>query len=197
MLGKFFDRLVYLGGGLITLGLGTGFCTFVVDPGQKALMFDAIFGSGVGTTVLGEGIHFRFPKIYEPIFFNTRMTPHVIETRTSARDLQSVSISVRIMERPDIDHLRKLYLDLKQNYAERVLPNITHEIIKTVVARYNPDQLITQREKVSSEIKHQLVSKAAEFNIILDDVAVVHIEFSKEYRDAIEFKLVSQQMAER
>ncbi len=71
------------------------------------------------------------------------------------------------------------------------------ETIKAVVARYNPDQLITQREKVSQEIKQILVTKAKEFNIILDDVAILHIEFSKEFRDAIEAKQVSQQMAER
>ena len=72
---------------------------------------------------------------------------------------------------------------------------LAQETIKAVVARYNPDQLITQREKVSAEIKQILITKAKEFNIILDDVAILHIEFSKEYRDAIEAKQVSQQMA--
>jgi len=57
--------------------------------------------------------------------------------------------------------------------------------------------LITQREKVSAEIKSGLVSKAKEFNVIVEDVAILHIEFSKEFRDAIEQKQVSQQMAER
>jgi prohibitin 1 len=189
--------MIYLGGATIAAGFGLSFCTFVVDGGEKALMFDAITGRGVGQKVLGEGLHFRIPKLYEPIIFNVRMTPHVIETKTPARDLQLVNISVRILERPDVQFLAKLYIDQRQNYAERVLPNITHEIIKAVVARYNPDQLITQREKVSLEIKQGLVAKAKEFNIILDDVVIIHIEFSKEYRDAIEAKQVSQQEAER
>lgn len=197
MLNKFFNRLIYLGTTSVFVGIGLSFCTFVVDGGEKAIMFDAISGRGVSHKVLGEGLHFRIPKLYEPIIFNVRMTPHVVETKTPARDLQLVNISVRILERPDVEFLTKLYLDQRHNYAERVLPNITHEIIKAVVARYNPDQLITQREKVSLEIKQGLVSKAKEFNIILDDVAIIHIEFSKEYRDAIEAKQVSQQEAER
>jgi regulator of protease activity HflC (stomatin/prohibitin superfamily) len=65
------------------------------------------------------------------------------------------------------------------------------------VARYNPDQLITQREKVSNEIKQILIVKAKEFHIILEDVAILHIEFSNDFRAAIEMKQVSQQMAER
>lgn len=197
MLKKLFNSMIYTGSGLVLGGVMMSFCTFVVDGGEKALMFDAVTGSGVSQKVLGEGIHFRIPKIYEPIIFSVRMNPHVIEAKTPARDLQLVNISVRILERPDEQFLTKLYIDQRQNYAERVLPSITHEIIKAVVARYNPDQLITQREKVSNEIKQGLVSKAKEFNVILDDVAIIHIEFSKEFRDAIEAKQVSQQMAER
>jgi prohibitin 1 len=196
-LNKLLNGMQILGGGLLALSFGASFFTFVVDGGEKVIMFDAITGRGVCDKVLGEGIHFRIPKLYEPIKFSVRMNPHFIETKTAAKDLQIINISVRILERPDEEFLPKLYLDQKQNYAERVLPNITHETIKAVVARYNPDQLITLREKVSLEIKQGLVSKAKEFNIILDDVAIIHIEFSKEYRDAIEAKLVSQQMAER
>jgi prohibitin 1 len=194
---KILNRMTYAGGALLGLAFGASFFTFVVDGGEKAIMFDAITGRGVGEKVLGEGIHFRIPKLYEPIKYSIRMNPHVIETKTPAKDLQIINISVRILERPDEEFLTKLYLAQKKNYAERVLPNITHETIKAVVARYNPDQLITLREKVSLEIKQGLVSKAKEFNIILDDVAIIHLEFSKEYRDAIEAKLVSQQMAER
>jgi prohibitin 1 len=197
MLSRIFNGMIYVGSTAILLGVGSTFCTFIVDGGERAIMFDAVTGRGVGQNVLREGIHFRIPKLYEPIIFNVRMTPHVIEVKTPARDLQIVNINVRILERPDVEYLTKLYLDQRQNYAERVLPNITHEIIKAVVARYNPDQLITQRDKVSLEIKQGLVSKAREFNILLDDVAIIHIEFSKEYRDAIEAKLVSQQEAER
>ena len=122
---------------------------------------------------------------------------YVIDSKTPAKDLQLVSITIRILERPNEANLTRLYLDQRQNYAERVLPNITNEVIKNVVARYNPDQLITQRERVSNEIKHGLITKAIEYNVVIDDVAIIHIDFSKEYRNAIESKQVSQQMAER
>lgn len=197
MLNNLFNKSIGLGMGLIGAAFLGSFCTFVVDGGEKAIMFDTITGRGVGQRILSEGIHFRIPKLYEPIIFSVRMTPHVIDSKTPAKDLQLVNITVRILERPNEKNLTRLYLDQRQNYAERVLPNITNEIIKAVVARYNPDQLITQRERVSMEIKQGLISKAAEYNVIIDDVAIIHIDFSKEYREAIESKQVSQQMAER
>ena len=197
MLNNIFNKSIGLGFGLVGAGVLASFCTFVVDGGEKAIMFDTITGKGVSQKVLSEGLHFRIPKLYEPIIFSVRMTPHVIDSKTPAKDLQLVSITIRILERPNEANLTRLYLDQRQNYAERVLPNITNEVIKAVVARYNPDQLITQRERVSSEIKHGLISKAIEYNVIIDDVAIINIDFSKEYRHAIEAKQVSQQMAER
>jgi prohibitin 1 len=195
---NFFNNLIKIGPGFIIAGiLGTGSFTFVVDGGERAIMFDAITGTGVRDKVLGEGIHLRIPKLYEPIKFNVRLSPLDISTKTEARDLQKVSISVRILEKPIEANLKKLYLDQKQNYAKKALTNITHEQIKVVVARYNPEELITQRENVSMEIRQGLVARAREFNIDVRDVSILHVEFSHEFRTAIENKQVSQQMAER
>lgn len=194
---KLFNRVRNLGLAFVLAGIGLSRFTFVVDGGQKAIMFDAITGRGITNKVLGEGMHFRIPILYEPIILNVRLNPIVIDTKTPARDLQLIDITVRILERPDEDNLRKLYLDQREKYAQKILPNLTHETIKAVVSKYNPDQLITQRENVSYEIRTGLVNRAKEFNIKIEDVAIIHIEFSKEYRQAIENKQVSQQMAER
>lgn len=193
---KLFNKLTYFGLGLIGLGVLSSQFTFVVDGGERAIMFDSLF-SGVRDKVHGEGIHFRIPLIYEPIIFSVRYKPLEIVTSTPARDLQIVDISVRILEKPIEENLKKLYLDQRQDYAKKVLTNITHETIKAVVARYNPDELITQRQNISLEIRQALVTRAREFNILVRDVAIIHIEFSKEYRQAIENKQVSHQMAER
>merc|ERR1712050_260836 len=43
----------------------------------------------------------------------------------------------------------------------------------------------------------RLVERAKDFNILLDDVAITHLNFSSEYEKAVESKQVSQQQAER
>merc|ERR1712050_520259 len=43
----------------------------------------------------------------------------------------------------------------------------------------------------------RLVERAKDFNILLDDVAITHLNFSSEYEKAVESKQVAQQQAER
>jgi len=53
--------------------------------------------------------------------------------------------------------------------------------------------LISQREKVSREIRETLEKRAHEFNIVLDDVSITDLNFSAEFRSSIEQKQVAQQ----
>ena len=74
------------------------------------------------------------------------------------------------------------------NYEEKILPSIANEVLKSVVAQYDADQLIKMREKISQEIKEGLIERAKEFKIVLDDVSITHLGFMKEYAQAIEAK---------
>jgi prohibitin 1 len=168
---------------------------FTVDGGERAIIFDQ-FG-GVKPKVYGEGWHPFIPGVQQPKIFEIRTRPKVITSPTGTRDMQTAFISLRILFHPEAEYLPTIFLNLGENYDERVLPSIVNEVLKAVVAQYNADQLLTQREKVSAEIKEILINRAAEFKIHLDDVAITHLQFSKEFTQAIEGKQVAQQNAER
>jgi regulator of protease activity HflC (stomatin/prohibitin superfamily) len=61
-----------------------------------------------------------------------------------------VSITLRVLSRPDVEHLPKIYQSLGMDYDERVLPSIGNEVLKSIVAQFDAAELITQREVVCS-----------------------------------------------
>jgi regulator of protease activity HflC (stomatin/prohibitin superfamily) len=58
-------------------------------------------------------------------------------------DLQMININLRVLYRPDPTKLPALYRYLGTDYDARVLPSITNEVLKSVVAQYNAGQLLT------------------------------------------------------
>jgi prohibitin 1 len=192
---KLLDWTTRIGLGLIGGGVVLTQCFFTVDGGERGILFDRF--RGVIPKVYGEGMHFRIPFVQSPKIFEIRTRPRVIPSSSGTRDLQTANISLRILFRPDPEFVPTIYLNLGENYEERVLPSIGNEVLKAVVAQYNADQLLTQREKVSAEIKEVLVNRAADFHILLDDVAITHLSFGKEFTQAIEGKQVAQQNAEK
>jgi prohibitin 1 len=68
--------------------------------------------------------------------------------------------------------------------------------LKSVVAQYNAEELLSKRDVVSKAIRKELIERAGRYDLILDDVAITHLTFGKEFSRAIENKQVAQQEAE-
>eukprot|EP00603_Paraphysomonas_imperforata_P002135 CAMPEP_0114421582 /NCGR_PEP_ID=MMETSP0103-20121206/5152_1 /TAXON_ID=37642 ORGANISM="Paraphysomonas imperforata, Strain PA2" /NCGR_SAMPLE_ID=MMETSP0103 /ASSEMBLY_ACC=CAM_ASM_000201 /LENGTH=283 /DNA_ID=CAMNT_0001590107 /DNA_START=42 /DNA_END=893 /DNA_ORIENTATION=+ len=194
------DGIIKLSTRLGLASIGFGFisetCLYDVDGGRRAVIFDKLNG-GIQQLVIGEGTHFRIPFIQDPIILDVRSRPRTIHSSTGTKDLQMVNISLRVLSRPLEDKLPSIYQSLGVDFDDRVLPSLGNEVLKSVVAQYNAEELLSKRAEISQQIRQGLIKRATAFNLILDDVSITHLTFGREFAKAIEQKQVAQQEAER
>ena len=78
-----------------------------VRGGSRAVIFDRL--SGVQEKVISEGTHFLIPWLQKSIIYDVRTKPRNISTTTGSKDLQMVTLTLRVLHRPEVQQLPKIY----------------------------------------------------------------------------------------
>ena len=131
-----------------------------------------------GKEVYGEGTHFKIPLIQKQYIFESRCQPKDLLTFTGTKDLQNVNINLRVLYKPNIDKIPEIFLNYGYDYDKRVLPSISNEVLKSIVAQYDASELIINRHVVSKRIQEELQKRASNFHISFDDISLVFLQFS-------------------
>jgi prohibitin 1 len=194
------ERLLQAAGrGLVALGGGAMVvqnCLFNIDGGEQGVMFNR-FG-GVSERMYGEGTHFKVPWFQSESVYTIRTrAKEVGPTTTGTKDLQNVEIRLRLLFRPDQERLFQIHKTLGGSYQDTVLPSVGNEVMKTIIAQYDAEQLMKQRDQVSKTIRKEISEQLKAFDIMLDDVSITHLAFSREFSKSVEDKQVAEQQAER
>ncbi|KAL7000494.1 hypothetical protein U1Q18_001646 [Sarracenia purpurea var. burkii] len=154
-------------------------CIYEVDGGQRAVIYDRYRG------VRGRGgLSYRRP-----------LASRVHHVRY--QDLQMVELTVTFLSRLEVFELTTIYQTLGPSYDKVVFSSIGDEVMKAAVAKFHADELVTDSPRVLSIIREKMNTRAKNFNIVIDNVAMLHISFKDPFHKAVEGKMVEQQEVER
>ena len=173
----------------------TVFCSFqTIESGEVGIKIR--FGKVIETN-MKEGLNLKLPYIENIVKMSIKVQKTEIETSSASKDLQDVSTSLAVNYRVKSDMVVTLYKNVGKNYESIILQPAIEEAVKSVISKYNAEELITKRNEVSDLALKTLQEKVEKYGIVIDEFNIININFSEEYSNAIEAKQVAEQQLEK
>ncbi len=163
----------------------------IINPGQRGVRIT--LGS-VSDQVLAEGVHMKIPLVQtiKKIDVTTQKLEQQVEAYS--QNIQSVDVKLALNYNCKPELVNRLLQQVGMDYEVRLLDPAIQESVKTATAKFNAQELVSERHKVKEEIKTELINRLGTY-FVVTDFSLVNFSFSQEYEKAIEEKQIAEQMA--
>lgn len=112
----------------------------------------------------------------------------------STSDQQAVDVSLVVRYSIDPNKVALVFERFSRDgNLDSYVTSASQEVFKAVTANYKAPELISQRPKVSSEIRSALGIKLAQYGAIVNNIDMTNFKFSSEYMAAINEKVTQEQ----
>ncbi len=181
-------------GGLVILAvLILIFGSWVTVPaGNRGVLLHMGAVTGV---ILPEGMSGKMPFTDSVVVMNVQVQKEQVQAEAASKDLQTVHATVAVNLRVMPDKVASLYQGVGTDYMDRVVAPAIQESIKSVIAHYTAEELITKREAVKEEAQELLKNKMLVYGLSVEATNIVNFDFSPSFNASIEAKVTAEQNA--
>lgn len=173
---------------LVVFCMGLG-CMANVPTGHTGVL--TTFGR-VEDNTLEAGMNFKAPW-QEVICMDNRVQKQTTDLICFSSDIQEVSMKYTVNYQISSADAMTIYKTIGIDYYTNIIvPNIT-ESVKTAVAHYNAEALVSGRSELSKVIQDDLTVRLATYNIIVVSASIEDMDFTDAFTNAVEAKQVAEQ----
>src|SRR5947209_18062622 len=175
-----------------------GIITFVVI---SVVMFESVvvveachrgvvlYVGAVENRVLGEGIHFIIPFAEQVIQLEVRTLKFQANASAASNDLQEVATVIALNYHINPNNANLIYQQLGADYEARIIAPTIQESVKASVAKFNAEQLITQREIAKGVIAQAISNTLSARDITVETIFITDFKFSESFYTQVESKV--------
>ena len=142
---------------------------------------------------LEEGVNFKLPFIDRVIKMNVKVQTVESDIEAATKDIQAVQTSLSVNFKVNSSQASNLYKTIGTRYTDSILLPAIKESAKSVISRYDAEQIHTNRSMLSIEIAEELQKKVTKYGLIIEDVNLINFSLSQEFMRAIEEKQIAAQ----
>lgn len=169
---------------ILTFGIVTS-----IPTGHTGIL--TTFGK-VEDVTLEAGVHFKLP-FQKVTVMDNRTQKAVIEMSSFSSDIQEVQVTYSMNYQINKENAQTIYKSVGTDYYNIIMVPRIQEAVKSVIAKYNAENLIASREELSRQITEILTRELEQYNIIVINTAIENLDFSDAFTDAVEEKQVAEQ----
>ncbi|MCP6757441.1 MAG: prohibitin family protein [Fischerella sp. CENA71] len=168
----------------------------IVNAGERGVLMK--FGK-VQEIVLGEGIHVIIPIVNTVKKISVRVQKQQIAAEAYSKDLQDVFTEVALNWHILPEEVNLIFQDIgvEKEVIEKIINPAVEEVLKAVIAKYTAEEVVTKRGEVKLEVDEALTKRLHDYYIAVDDISLVHVNFSDKFSEAVEAKQIAEQEAKR
>jgi len=176
---------------VLIVGVTASRCAVLVPAGHRGVLLT--FGK-VNEVNVDEGLHFVYPwqsMVNMPVMIQKAE----ITESTASNDLQEITTRLAVHYRVREDSAWVVYQTMRMDYLHLLVEPVIMEELKATTADWSAEQLITDRPLVVVQLQETLDNRLQPYGIDVMTVNFIDFQFSKEFWDAIERKVVVTQDA--
>jgi regulator of protease activity HflC (stomatin/prohibitin superfamily) len=178
---------------LLAIALVIGFGSWgTIDAGNcgVVLRMGAVTGE-----IKPPGFYTKMPFSVHVVEMNVQVQKEQVDTQCSSKDLQTVKATISLNLSLMQDKAASVYQTIGVDYLETVVAPAMQESVKSVMAQYTAEELISKREEVRQSIADLLATKLTPIGVKTEAINIVDFDFSPTFNEAIEAKVTAEQNA--
>lgn len=147
----------------------------------------------VSDTVMESGLNFQIPLVQKTVVVNNQVQREDVQGEAASKDLQTVSYNVSVNYNVIASESAELYRTVGKSWSEVIIRPAIQESVKSAIAEYTAEELITSRAAVSNVMLEEINGRMKEYGINIAEINIITMDFSPEFDAAIEAKTVATQ----
>ena len=160
----------------------------IVQAGHRGVV---LYVGAVENRVLGEGVHYIIPFAEQVIQLEVRTLKFEANASAASNDLQEVATVIALNYHIDPSKANIIYQQLGADYADRIIAPTIQESVKASVAKFNAEQLITQRAIAKGVIAQAIRNTLSARDITVENIFITDFKFSESFSTQVESKVVA------
>ena len=179
--------------GVIAMILVTVSCIRTVPTGHTGIV--TVFGR-VKDQTYEAGVHLCAP--WESVVnMDNRNQKASVDLACFSSDIQEVSVTYTLNYQISKTNAQTIYKEIGVSYYDTVVQPRIQEAVKSEMAKYTAEELLSNRAQLSEDIRDVLTQKLSSYNILVVDASMENLDFSDAFTDAVEAKQVAEQKSKQ